>query len=158
MREPLLDRLAAADVPFAVFGSAAGDVYGWSRPANDLDVFVSSGSIDELRPLLPRARRVGANGLRLGKVEVWAAPLRLPRGRRMHTLGFDALLAARRIPHPAWGWVLAPEDQLLIKLTLRRTTAGKRDLDDAAALVRHWGHRLDLDYLAWRVAQLGVMA
>ena len=158
MREPTLDRLAEAGLPFAVFGSAAGDVYGWSRPPNDIDVLVDAASIDDLAPLLPRARRVGPNGLRLGKVEVWAAPLRLPHGRRMHTLGFDAALSARRIPHPTWGWVLAPEDQLVIKLTLRRTADGKRDLDDAAALVRHCGGRLDLDYLAWRVAQLGVRA
>ncbi len=151
MSEAIFQRLTHAGVDYAVFGSAAGDVYGFARPPADLDVFVRCHSIEELAAWLPRGKRVAANGLVLGEVELWASPLVL----REHPLEFDDALAARRLPHPRFGWVLSPEDQLLIKLTLRRTAGGKRDLDDAAALERRWGPRLDREYIAWRAAQLG---
>ncbi len=106
--------------------------------------------------LFPHADRVPPNGLRLGDVEVWAAPLILRSGDRVHTLCFDHALSTRRLAHPTFGWVLSAEDQLTLKLTLRRDEPGKCDLDDAVALLRHWEGRLDRDYLAWRAEQTGV--
>jgi hypothetical protein len=156
MFERALESLTRAGVDYAVFGSAAGATYGWSRPPRDVDVFVRCDSIEALGPLFPRAQRLSANGLLDGEVEVWAAPLVLRSAERTHPLAFDAALSARRLEHHVFGWVLAPEDQLIIKLTLRRCESGKSDLDDAAALLHHWEGRLDRRYLSWRAARCGV--
>ncbi|MFO0593517.1 MAG: hypothetical protein U0441_38605 [Polyangiaceae bacterium] len=148
--------LSEAGITHLVFGSAAGAVYGWSRAPADIDVLVQSDSLAPIRARLPDATPIASNGLLLGEVEIWLAPIVLRFEERACTLPFDDETLEHSVRHAVFGRVLGPEDQLLIKAALQRSGHGKVDVEDARALVRYWGARLDHAYLARRAARCGL--
>lgn len=156
MFELVRQALTEAGIVHLVFGSAAGAVYGWTRPPGDVDVLVQLETLEPLRAVVPLATPIAHHGLLLGEVEIWPAPLVLRFGGRVCSLPFDDEMLEHSIRHAVFGRVLGPEDQLLIKATLQRSGHGKVDVEDARALVRHWGDRLDFAYLARRAARCGV--
>lgn len=169
--------LHAARLEHCVFGSAAGHVYGFARPPRDVDVLVDAPSFARLRSVLPHAEPKGANGLQIGDIEVWQAPLVLEFEGRRHELPFDDEMRRRWLADPELGWVLSAEDELLLKASLRRRPGlprhgaflrprgehpafgahAKDDVADAFALLDRWRENLDWEYLLRRAVSIGVI-
>jgi hypothetical protein len=122
-----------------------------NRGARDIDILIRA-TPSQVRAIFPHAVEIAENGLAWGVFELWCAPLTfLPNVR----LAFDEALAARRAWLARIGWVLSPEDQLVLKLILQRTSEQKNDLEDARDILVHWSTRLDGRYIAWRAARCG---
>jgi hypothetical protein len=166
----IVTELRRFEIPHMLAGSFASTYHGDPRTTNDIDLVIdpSRDALDRfVRGLDPERFYVSAEAARTaferrGQFNVvlldsgWKADLILRKERPFSRSEFE-----RRQPAEIAGVALSiatAEDTIVAKLEWARAGESERQLRDVVGILEVSGERLDRDYLARWVAELGLQA
>lgn len=148
-----------AGVPYMITGSLASSLHGAPRSTQDIDIVVAPDreSLERLLNSFPESqyyvsRNSALSALRessmfnvIDHASGWKIDFIIRKAREFSQREF-----ARRAEVSALGmrlYVARPEDVLLAKLEWARRSGSERQIEDAAAIIRTQGDRLETAYV-----------
>jgi len=164
----IVDMLERTDVPYMITGSIASSLHGEPRATRDVDVVIDPGP-DELERLLDEISRaslyVDLDSARTALRERgqfnaidgsggWKVDFVVRKDRPFSRTEFDRRQRAELLGRSAW--VASPEDMIVAKLEWAALTTSDRQLTDVAVMLTVGEGALDIAYVEYWVAELGL--
>ncbi len=151
--------LDGAGVPYMITGSFASSLHGAPRSTQDIDIVVAPNreSLDRLLNAFPASeyyvsRNSAHDALRESSMfnvidheSGWKVDFIIRKAREFSRREFE-----RRAQISALGmslYIASPEDVLIAKLEWAKRSGSERQIEDAAAIIRTQGDRLETAYI-----------
>lgn len=164
----IVDMLERTDVPYMITGSIASSFHGEPRGTRDVDVVIDPEP-DALKRLVDEIGRaslyVDLDSARTalrdrGQFNAidgsggWKVDFLVRKDRPFSRTEFDRRQRADILGRSAW--VASPEDMIVAKLEWAAMTTSDRQLTDVAVMLTVGAGTLDIAYVSYWVAELGL--
>ena len=158
-----IQKLASAlNTPIALFGGVSSYIYGADRVPTDIDIIVSTDTLQPFINLLEKFQPEEATKEKIivGKLDLRLSPVRIGNKELGEVWHYDELAQKRSRPLPLGDLLLdfvSPEDMLVMKAALQRgKDRGKFDVEDARDILRSNSLVLDMSYIELRATMCNV--